>query len=283
VRPPRRGPSPSPGPRARHCPSPAGCSRAGTWQHGGPVGGSRSARRLNSSESHRAPWPRRSCFPRRSLGTTCRSRSRPRWGHDPARGNYEPGTRQEPGGGQGVRASIGKWPTILEAAFRRKRFRKAGSRKQEAGASGFARRFKGARRTDVEAIPERLSGLGISVSLDAGTGRRWTRVLDCKPRSSLPDAYHLNRPRSRQLHRTPAVRTTTKGSGTHRRRAFCRRSSPVCGVPLRMVTLRISRWCRRRRTAPPSLPCRPDRSRRRRRCPSQREAPDRLHPHPSRR
>ncbi len=51
------------------------------------------------------------------------------------------------------------------------------SRTDEAiGVEQVSRRFKGAPRSDDEAILESLSAVGIAVALDAGKGRRWMRA-----------------------------------------------------------------------------------------------------------
>ena len=68
-----------------------------------------------------------------------------------------------------------KWPATL--SDRITAVRESLARSDEAlGVEQVARRFKGARRADVEAILESLSALGIAVSLDAGKGRRWMRA-----------------------------------------------------------------------------------------------------------
>ncbi|MDP2314346.1 MAG: class I SAM-dependent DNA methyltransferase [Pseudomonadota bacterium] len=71
--------------------------------------------------------------------------------------------------------ALAKWPTTL--SDRVTAVREALDRTGEAlGVEQVARRFKGARRADVEAILDSLSALGIAVALDAGKGRRWVRV-----------------------------------------------------------------------------------------------------------
>ena len=68
-----------------------------------------------------------------------------------------------------------KWPATL--ADRITAIREALGRSDEAiGVEQVSRRFKGARRSDVEAILESLSALGIALALDAGKGRRWMRA-----------------------------------------------------------------------------------------------------------
>jgi hypothetical protein len=68
-----------------------------------------------------------------------------------------------------------KWPATL--SDRITAVREALARCVDAvGVEDIARRFKGARRSDVAAILESLSALGIAVSLDAGKGRRWQRA-----------------------------------------------------------------------------------------------------------
>lgn len=68
-----------------------------------------------------------------------------------------------------------KWPATL--SDRITAVREALSRSDDAmGVEQVARRFKGARRADVQTILESLSALGIAVSLDAGKGRRWMRA-----------------------------------------------------------------------------------------------------------
>jgi hypothetical protein len=68
-----------------------------------------------------------------------------------------------------------KWPATL--SDRITAVREALTRSDEAvGVEQVSRRFKGARRSDVEAILESLSALGIAVALDAGKGRRWMRA-----------------------------------------------------------------------------------------------------------
>lgn len=74
-----------------------------------------------------------------------------------------------------IDAAVAKWPATL--SDRITAVREALGRADEAlGVEQVSRRFKGARRSDVEAILESLSALGIAVSLDAGKGRRWTRA-----------------------------------------------------------------------------------------------------------
>lgn len=74
-----------------------------------------------------------------------------------------------------VEVALAKWPLTL--SDRITAVREALARTDEAiGVEQVARRFKGARRADVEAILESLSALGIAVSLDAGKGRRWMRM-----------------------------------------------------------------------------------------------------------
>jgi hypothetical protein len=71
--------------------------------------------------------------------------------------------------------ALAKWPATL--SDRITAVREALARTDEAlGVEQVARRFKGARRSDVEAILESLSALGIAVALDAGKGRRWMRA-----------------------------------------------------------------------------------------------------------
>lgn len=71
--------------------------------------------------------------------------------------------------------ALAKWPATL--SDRITAVREALARTDEAlGVEQVARRFKGARRADVEAILESLSALGMAVSLDAGKGRRWIRA-----------------------------------------------------------------------------------------------------------
>jgi len=68
-----------------------------------------------------------------------------------------------------------KWPTTL--SDRITAVREALTRSDEAvGVEEVARRFKGSRRIDVEAILESLSAIGIAVALDAGKGKRWMRA-----------------------------------------------------------------------------------------------------------
>lgn len=74
-----------------------------------------------------------------------------------------------------IDVALAKWPATL--SDRITAVREALARSDEAmGVEQVARRFKGARRSDVEAILESLSALGIAVSLDAGKGRRWMRA-----------------------------------------------------------------------------------------------------------
>jgi hypothetical protein len=67
-----------------------------------------------------------------------------------------------------------KWPATLSDRITAVREALAGG--EMFGVEDVARRFKGARRSDVEAILESLSALGIAISLDAGKGRRWMRA-----------------------------------------------------------------------------------------------------------
>jgi hypothetical protein len=81
-----------------------------------------------------------------------------------------PGVVPEDGG-----AAVAKWPSTL--SDRVTAIREALDRAEESlGVEQVARRFKGARRADVEAILESLSALGIALVLDAGNGRRWRRA-----------------------------------------------------------------------------------------------------------
>ncbi len=74
-----------------------------------------------------------------------------------------------------VDVALAKWPATLSDRITAVR-EALGGTDEAVGVEQVARRFKGARRADVEAILESLSALGIAVSLDAGKGRRWLRM-----------------------------------------------------------------------------------------------------------
>lgn len=71
--------------------------------------------------------------------------------------------------------ALAKWPLTLSDRITAVR-EALGSGDEALGVEQVSRRFKGARRADVEAILDSLSALGIAVALDAGKGRRWTRA-----------------------------------------------------------------------------------------------------------